>query len=35
LLTREDVIEIFRIAGAQIGIGDWRPKFGRFRVTTA
>ena len=32
LLTRADILEIFRIAGAQVGIGDWRPKFGRFRV---
>lgn len=32
LLNPEQVVEILRIAGDQVGLGDWRPKFGRFRV---
>ena len=32
LLDRAEVLEIFAIAGAQEGIGDWRPKYGRFTV---
>jgi hypothetical protein len=32
LLNRSEVIEIFRIAGFRIGLGDWRPKFGKFKV---
>lgn len=29
-LNRSEVEEIVRIAGDVVGIGDWRPKFGRF-----
>lgn len=32
LLDRAEVLEIFEIAGAQEGIGDWRPKYGTFTV---
>jgi hypothetical protein len=32
MLNEKDVREIFETAGAQIGIGDWRPKFGLFKV---
>jgi hypothetical protein len=30
LLDGDQVLEIFRIAGTRTGLGDWRPKFGRF-----
>lgn len=30
LLNKSEVGEIVSITGSQIGIGDWRPKFGRF-----
>lgn len=33
LLNRTDVVEIFEIAGFREGLGDWRPKFGKFTVT--
>lgn len=29
-LNRADVAEMVRIAGEVVGIGDWRPRFGRF-----
>lgn len=32
LLNRREVIEIMRLAGEQIGLGGWRPRFGRFTV---
>jgi hypothetical protein len=32
VLDRHQVIEFWRIAGSQIGIGDWRQKSGRFTV---
>ena len=32
LLNRKEVLEIFEIAGFREGLGDWRPKFGRFSV---
>ena len=32
LLNPQDVQQFLTIAGEQIGIGDWRPRFGRFRV---
>jgi hypothetical protein len=35
LFNRAQVEEIAVIAGAQVGIGDWRPKFGRFNVEFA
>lgn len=31
-INRERVIEYMMIAGAEVGLGDWRPKFGRFSV---
>lgn len=32
LFDEAQVLELLRIAGDQIGVGDWRPRFGRFRV---
>ena len=32
LLNRQDVENLLSTAGEQIGIGDWRPRFGRFQV---
>lgn len=32
LLDRIDMLDLFAIAGAQEGIGDWRPKYGRYTV---
>lgn len=32
LLDRAEMLDIFAIAGAQEGIGDWRPRYGRFSV---
>jgi hypothetical protein len=32
LLNRDDVVEFLEIAGFREGLGDWRPKFGRFKV---
>jgi len=32
VINREQVLEYFRIAGSQIGVGDWRGKYGRFLV---
>ncbi len=32
LFNRPQVEEIAAIAGSQIGVCDWRPKFGRFRI---
>lgn len=32
VLDRDEVVEFFRIAGALVGIGDWRPKFRKFTV---
>jgi hypothetical protein len=29
-LNARDVIELAEVGGRIIGIGDWRPKFGRF-----
>jgi hypothetical protein len=31
-LNKTDVLEIAKDAGRQAGIGDWRPKYGRFTV---
>lgn len=30
LINERDIIQWMQVAGEQIGIGDWRPKFGRF-----
>ena len=32
LLDQADVVAFLRMAGTTVGIGDWRPRFGRFRV---
>jgi hypothetical protein len=32
LLSRSDVIEIYKIGGFREGLGDWRPTWGRFAV---
>jgi len=32
LINRRDLEQILEIAGAQVGLGDWRPRFGRFVV---
>ena len=32
IINKETVIEIAEIAGEQVGVGDWRPKYGRFSV---
>jgi hypothetical protein len=29
-LNRSEIEEFFRIGGEQIGLGDWRPRFGRY-----
>lgn len=34
LLNAKDVQNFLVTAGEQIGIGDWRPRFGRFTVST-
>lgn len=28
--NHSDILQIFQTAGANVGLGDWRPKFGRF-----
>lgn len=35
LLNENRVIEILQTTGSIVGIGDWRPKFGRFRAEVA
>ena len=32
-LQREDIIEAAESAGLMVGLGDWRPRFGKFEVT--
>lgn len=32
MLNRTDVIETVERMGTEVGIGDWRPRFGRFQV---
>jgi copper chaperone CopZ len=32
IVNRQDVIQALTEAGALVGLGDWRPKFGRFTV---
>jgi hypothetical protein len=32
LLNENEVREIVRRTGSEIGLGDWRPRFGRFQV---
>lgn len=31
-LDESDIVEIFTVAGRIVGIGDWRPRFGRFEI---
>lgn len=33
VINRETLLEIVSVAGALIGIGDWRPKFGKFLLS--
>jgi hypothetical protein len=35
VLNRREVEDIFHDAGRLVGVGDWRPKFGRFEVSIA
>jgi len=35
VLTLGDVKDILEDAGRLVGVGDWRPKFGRFGVAEA
>ena len=35
LINEATVLEAFKHAGQQCGVGDWRPKFGRFNVEKA
>ena len=32
LLNKQDVIDIVGVTGEQVGLCDWRPRFGRFRI---
>jgi hypothetical protein len=32
LLNEREIIDIYRLAGEQCALGDWRPRFGRFTV---
>jgi hypothetical protein len=32
VVRREEVVDAYRNAGMLVGLGDWRPKFGRFEV---
>lgn len=32
VLSREEIVDLFRIAGFREGLGDWRPRYGRFEV---
>jgi hypothetical protein len=34
-LSREEIIELFQLAGFREGLGDWRPRFGRFEAFEA
>lgn len=31
-LNEEEVRHIVKVAGEEVGVGDWRPKYGRFKV---
>ena len=35
LLNAQDVHSFLNTVGGQVGIGDWRPRFGRFRLENA
>ena len=32
-LDPRQVVDILHLAGRYVGLGDWRPRFGRFEVT--
>jgi hypothetical protein len=32
LLDHDEIVAFYKIAGALVGIGDWRPKYGKFTV---
>lgn len=32
VIDEPEIFEILKVAGQQVGIGDWRPRFGRFEV---
>lgn len=34
-IERDDIIEAANAAGVMVGIGDWRPRFGKFEVLEA
>lgn len=31
-LDRSDIVDILKLGGRIIGVGDWRPRFGRFEI---
>jgi len=33
-LDESDVIDILRVAGRLVGVGDWRPRYGRFEIVS-
>ncbi|HEY8837582.1 MAG TPA: hypothetical protein VIO16_07880, partial [Dehalococcoidia bacterium] len=33
-LDGSDVIDILRVAGRIVGLGDWRPRYGRFEIVS-
>lgn len=33
-LSESDLIDILRVAGRIVGIGDWRPRYGRFEIVS-
>ena len=35
MLNAQDVRNFVAVAGEQVGLGDWRPRFGRFRIGEA
>ncbi len=32
-LSEDHIRQLFALAGSEIGLGDWRPRFGRFELT--
>ena len=32
LLNQTDIVEMLQIGGEQVGLGDWRPRFGRYMI---
>lgn len=33
-MIESDLIDILRVAGRIVGIGDWRPRYGRFEIVS-